>query len=70
MTKAEFRASECGKSFKAQMRLTGLRPVTINYYARRVSVVAQTLNKLPEALTSEDAEAFISHAARVDFRKK
>lgn len=64
MTKAEFLTSDCGKSFKAQMRLTGLRPVTINNYARRVSVVARTLNKLPEALTSEDAEAFLTHAAQ------
>ena len=64
MTKAEFLARESGKSFIAHMRLTGLRPVTINNYARRVSVVATTLGKDPEELTSEDAESFITHAAQ------
>lgn len=64
MTKAEFLARESGKSFIAHMRLTGLRPVTINNYARRVSVVATTLHKLPEDLTSNDAETFITHAAQ------
>lgn len=64
MTKAEFLARDSGKSFIAMMRLTGLRPVTINNYARRVSVVATTLHKIPEELTSEDAESFIRHAAQ------
>lgn len=63
MTKAEFLASESGRAYSAMMRLTGLRPVTINNYARRVSVVAATLGKLPEDLTSDDAEEFIRRSA-------
>ena len=63
MTKAEFLASESGKSYVSQMRLTGLRPVTINNYARRVSFVATTLGKSPDQLTSADAESFIARAA-------
>lgn len=64
MTKAEFLARESGKSFTALMRLTGLRPVTINNYARRVSIVATTLGKVPEELTCKDAELFVHRAAR------
>jgi len=63
MTKAEFLACESGRAYSAMMRLTGLRPVTINNYARRVSVVATTLGKLPEDLTTDDAEEFIRRAA-------
>lgn len=64
MTKSDFLARDSGRSFIGLMRLTGLRPVTINNYARRVSVVATTLNKPPEELTSEDAEPFVSQASQ------
>ncbi len=63
MTKAEFLASETGKQYTAQMRLTGLRPVTINNYARRVSAAARFLRKEPSSLSSKDAEEFIQKAA-------
>jgi integrase/recombinase XerD len=63
MTKSEFLASETGKRYVAQMRLTGLRPVTINNYARRVSATAKFLKKAPVDLSSEDAERFIEKAA-------
>lgn len=63
MTKAEFIASESGQRYTAVMRLTGLRPVTINNYARRVSAAARYLRKAPTDLSSEDAEEFIRRAA-------
>lgn len=63
MTKADFLASETGQQYTAKMRLTGLRPVTINNYARRVSAAARYLKKAPVDLTSSDAEEFIQRSA-------
>lgn len=63
MTKAEFLASETGQRFLAAMRVTGLRPVTINNYARRVCAAANFLDKPPTDLTSHDTELFIRKAA-------
>ncbi len=59
MTKAEFLASESGAAFVALMRLTGLRPVTINNYARRVNVVASSMGKAATELSCGDAADFI-----------
>lgn len=59
MIKAEFMASPIGRDFVSAMRLTGLRPVTINNYARRVSLVVTTAQKDPQELTSRDAEEYI-----------
>lgn len=59
MTKAEFFASDTGQSFIAAMRLTGLRPVTINNYGRRIALTLKTCYKPAEEFTSHDAESYI-----------
>lgn len=64
MTKSEFLASASGTAFVSLMRLTGLRPVTINNYARRVSVVATALRKAATDLTCDDATYFIEQATQ------
>lgn len=59
MTKAEFLSSPVGTRFIAAMRLTGLRPVTLNNYARRIAQAATQLRTEPENLTSRHAEQYI-----------
>lgn len=67
MTKTEFLASPSGLKFITVMKLTGLRAMTINNYARRISVAAKTLNLDPMELTSHKAEQYIHLAIRDGF---
>ena len=59
MTKAEFLALAEGQNFVSAKKLTGLRPVTINNYARRVSVVVTNARTPATELTSEQVEHYI-----------
>jgi integrase/recombinase XerD len=62
VTKKEFLASDSGETYSALMRLAGLRPVTINNYARRIAVFAHKVDKAPQNLTCKDIESYIQQA--------
>lgn len=59
MTKSEFLLTSHGQKFIAAMRVTGLRPVTINNYARRISVAITACEKPASEFSSHDAESYI-----------
>jgi hypothetical protein len=62
VTKKEFLASDSGETYSALMRLAGLRPVTINNFARRIAVVAHKMGEAPQNLTCNDIESYIQQA--------
>ena len=59
MTKSEFLLNPFGQKFTAAMRMTGLRPVTINNYARRISLAITAFEQPAGEFSSHDAENYI-----------